>query len=213
MVGASGYYDDMDIAFVEEVQPSIGLDELFKMRDLKQRKLYFNDEVDQFMAAETQHHILQFNAEDKGKAVEDRQPIILYLSSPGGAVGPGFQLIDTILNSKTPVYTVNTGFQYSMAFMIGLAGHKRFATPNATFLMHDGSGIICDSGAKVQDRMEFERRLEDRTRKYILSRSKLTEEEYDSKYRVEWYLFADEAKEKGFCDYIIGTDCDINEIV
>ena len=41
----------------------------------------------------------------------------------------------------------------------------------------------------------------------------MTPEEYDSKFRVEWYMFADEAKEKGFTDYIIGVDCDIDEIV
>lgn len=47
----------------------------------------------------------------------------------------------------------------------------------------------------------------------LLSRSKLASEEYDSKLRVEWYMFSDEAKEKGFVDYIIGKDCDIDEII
>lgn len=61
--------------------------------------------------------------------------------------------------------------------------------------------------------MDFQRRLDERIKKYVLDRSKVTEEEYDSKVRVEWYLFADEAKEKGFCDFIIGEDCDIDEIV
>ena len=66
---------------------------------------------------------------------------------------------------------------------------------------------------KAQDQMEFNRRVEDRVKQYILSRSKLTSEEYDSKLRVEWYMFSDEAKEKGFVDYIIGKDCDIDEII
>ena len=61
--------------------------------------------------------------------------------------------------------------------------------------------------------MEFQRRVEDRIKQYILSRSKITSKEYDSKLRVEWYLFADEAKDKGFCDYIIGDDCDIDEVI
>lgn len=96
---------------------------------------------------------------------------------------------------------------------MGFAGHKRFATPSAKFLMHDGSNMVWDSGSKVQDRMDFQRRLDERIKKYVLDRSRVTEEEYDSKVRVEWYLFADEAKEKGFCDFIIGEDCDIDEIV
>lgn len=105
------------------------------------------------------------------------------------------------------------GYQYSMGFLIGLAGHKRYAMPNAKFLLHDGSNFVFDSGAKAQDRMEFNKKMESRIKDYILSRSKLTTEEYDSKYRIEWYMFSDEAKEKGFVDFIIGVDCGLDEIV
>ena len=100
-----------------------------------------------------------------------------------------------------------------MAFLIGLAGHKRFATSNAKFLMHDGSNFVYGSGTKVQDQMEFQKRVEGRIKDYVIARSGVTEKEYDEKLRVEWYLFADEAKEKGFVDHIIGVDCDIDEIV
>ena len=131
----------------------------------------------------------------------------------GGDVDAGFELIDTILASKTPVYTINLGYQYSMGFLIGLAGHKRYAAQNAKFLMHDGSNLIWNSGAKAQDQMEFQKRVEQRIKQYVIARSNVTSEEYDSKLRVEWYLFADEAKEKGFCDHILGVDCELDEIV
>ena len=61
--------------------------------------------------------------------------------------------------------------------------------------------------------MRFQQRVEGRIKQYVLSRSKVTSEEYDSNLRVEWYLFADEAKEKGFVDCIIGTDCELDEII
>lgn len=61
--------------------------------------------------------------------------------------------------------------------------------------------------------MEFQKRVEARIKEYVLSRSNLSSEEYDNKLRVEWYLFADEAKERGFTDYIIGTDCEIDEMI
>ena len=35
--------------------------------------------------------------------------------------------------------------------------------------------------------MEFNKKMESRIKDYILSRSNLTTEEYDSKYRIEWY--------------------------
>lgn len=141
------------------------------------------------------------------------KPILLYIASNGGSVDAGFALIDAIQTSKTPVYTINTGYWYSMGFLIGLAGKKRFAMPNATFLMHDGSNFIWTSGSKAQDQADFNRRVEARVKQYILDHSTLTSKEYDKKQRVEWYLFADEAKEKGFIDQIIGVDCDIDTVV
>lgn len=207
-----GYYDvDAEIE-LDEVDGA-RLAEVMYLKDLKQRKLFLNDEISSISAIEVVHHILQFNAEDKNLPVEQRKPIMLYVTSIGGSVDAGYALIDAILCSKTPVYTVNLGWQYSMGFLIGLAGHKRFTVPNARFLMHDGSSFVYDSGAKAQDQMEFQKRVEERTRAYVLSRSHLTPEEYDAKFRVEWYLFADEAKRCGFTDFIIGVDCDLDEVV
>lgn len=207
-----GYYDFQD-DFDELLVKNGLIDEMFYLRDLHQRKLFLNTDIDQLSVEDAVKHIMQFNREDKNVDVGKRQPIILYITSNGGEVDAGFELIDIILNSKTPVYTVNLGYQYSMGFLIGLAGHKRFATKNAKFLMHDGSNFVYGSGTKVQDQMEFQKRVEARIKDYILSRSKLTSEEYDNKLRVEWYLFADEAKEKGFTDYIIGVDCEIDDMI
>ena len=212
MKDEKGYYDieiDIERSLLEDGL----LDSIFYLKDLRQRKLIINTEIEQGTIAEAVRHILQFNAEDKGKEPQDRQPILLYLVSNGGDVDSGFELIDAIINSKTPVYTINLGYQYSMGFLIGLAGHKRYASQNAKYLMHDGSNFIYNSGAKAQDQMAFNKKVEERVKNYILAHSKLTSKEYDSKLRVEWYLFADEAKEKGFVDYIIGVDCDIDEVI
>lgn len=208
----NGYYD-IEFDFEGIMLDSGMVEEMFYLKNLKQRKLFLNEGINQSSISEIVKHIMQFNCEDKGTPVENRKPILLYVVSNGGEVDSGFELIDVIQNSKTPVYTINLGYQYSMGFLIGLAGHKRYATRNAKFLMHDGSNFIYDSGAKAQDRMKFDSRVEERTKEYILSRGNLTSEEYDSKFRVEWYMFADEAKERGFIDYIIGEDCDMDEVI
>ena len=207
----NGYYDiELDL----ELDTASGLlTDVFMIKDLKQRKLFLNTDIDQWNIEDAVKHILQFNKEDKDKPIEERQPIILYVTSNGGSVDAGFEVIDAICSSKTPVYTVNLGFQYSMGFLIGIAGHKRYAMKNARFLMHDGSSFAWDSSAKLQDQMEFQRRAEQRIKRYIMDHSNVKEKEYEDKYRVEWYMFADEAKEKGFVDYIIGEDCDIDEII
>ena len=207
-----GYYDiEMDI---DKILIDGGMvNELFYLKDLKQRKLFLSEDICQETVNDIVKNILQYNREDQGIDPKDRKPIRVYVASNGGEVDAGFELIDVIRVSKTPVYTINLGYQYSMGFLIGLAGHRRYAMHYSKFLLHDGSNFIYNSGAKAQDQMEFNRRVEDRVRQFILSRSKLTAEEYDSKLRVEWYMFSDEAREKGFVDYIVGEDCDIDEII
>lgn len=205
-------YYDIDIDWDFDLDGGC-LDDVFFIKDLERRKFYLNTNVDQYSIHAIARHILQINREDADIPREKRKPIILYIISNGGEVDSGFELIDIIENSVTPVFTVNLGFQYSMGFLIGLAGHQRFATKNAKFLMHDGSNFVYGSGSKVQDQMEFNKRVEQRIKEYVLSHSRVTEEEYDQKYRVEWYLFADEAKEKGFTDYIIGEDCGLDAII
>ena len=203
-----GYYD-FDFSFEDIMDGHMSVQELLYVKDIQQRKFFLTEGIEQATVDDVVRHIMQINKEDKGIPYEKRTPIIIYVASNGGEVDSGFELIDVIISSKTPVYTINMGYQYSMGFLIGLAGHKRFATKNAKFLMHDGSNFVYGNSAKVR----FDARVEERVREYVLSRSRVTPEEYDSKFRVEWYMFADEAKEKGFTDYIIGIDCDIDEIV
>ena len=206
-------YYDFDIDFEGIMMESGMVDEMFRLQDLRNRKLFLTDEISQISVGDIVKNILQYNCDDKGMAAEERVPILLYISSVGGSVDAGFELIDVIENSKTPVYTINLGYQYSMGLLIGLAGHKRFATKNAKYLMHDGSNFVYNSGAKAQDQMRFQGKVEDRIKEYILSHSKLTQEEYDANLRVEWYMFADEAKERGFVDSIIGVDCDMDAVI
>ena len=85
--------------------------------------------------------------------------------------------------------------------------------PNAKFLMHDGASCVFDSGAKAQDRMEFNRRVEQRIKDYVVRRTNITPDEYDGKLRVEWYMFSDEAKQRGVIDFIIGEDCLMSDVV
>ena len=203
------------IVMTEQIKQVLnyGLEDKFQLEDLKQRKLYINFEIDENLLNDITYHILRFNTEDKGLEISERKPILLYCVSNGGSVNDGFGLIDVILNSKTPVYTINLSYNYSMGLLIFLSGSKRFATQNATFLLHDGQNFMYNSSAKLKDAMKFEEQREQKIKEYVLSRSKLTSEEYDKNYRVEMYLYSSEAKEKGFVDLIVGEDCTIDEII
>ena len=195
---------------------NLGFGEEYEYEDLEKRRLYLNSEVDECVIDSMVYHILRFNREDKeaGVALENRRPILLYLNTPGGNVIDGYGLIDAIRCSKTPVYTINQALCASMGFLIFIAGHKRYSMPSAEFLMHDGSTFSFGSTSKVQDRMTFEKeQLEVMTKNYVMDRTKIDEKMYDEKYRVEWYFLPEEAFKLGVVDYIVGRDCDIDDIV
>lgn len=212
IINNMGYYDDTGVLETSLVDLGM-IEEMFFLKDLKQRKLFLQEDIEDETVYDIVRHIMQYNKEDIGIDAENRTPIILYIVTRGGDIEAGLALIDVIQSSKTPVYTVNLGCQYSMGFEIGLAGHKRYATRNARYLMHDGAIGIADSGSKVRDYVKFHEDIMERIKAFVLSRSNITSDDYDSKVRKEWYMFAEEAKQYGFIDYIIGEDCDISEII
>lgn len=195
---------------------SESLSDAFVLKDLQQRKLFLESDIDGFYSvSDIVKNIMQYNSDDdkNGIPVEERRPILLYIASPGGSLDAGMALVDAIISSKTPVYTINMGFAYSMAFLIMISGHKRFSHSNARFLLHDGSNFVYDSTSKVKDRMLFEEQSEERIKNFVLAHSTISSEEYDANLRKEWYMFPQEAKELGFIDHIIGEDSEISEVV
>lgn len=187
----------------------------FSIEDIENRRLFLNIEIDDSVIDSAVYYILRYNALDKNIPVEERKPITLFINSPGGSVVSGYALIDVIMASKTPVYTVNLGMAYSMGFLIFIAGNKRYSMQSATFLCHDGSSYGgVESLNKMKDRVEFETvQMENYTRDYVLERTIITEDEFERNRRREWYMYPLEAKEKGIVDKIIGLDCTIDEII
>jgi ATP-dependent protease ClpP protease subunit len=51
------------------------------------------------------------------------------------------------------------------------------------------------------------------TQEYMMTRTTIDNDLYDAKYRVEWYMLPQEAKQYGIVDYIVGTDGDIDSII
>lgn len=198
---------------LDSPKPSIDLGDVFYMQEYANRRLFLTDEIGSESVEDVCKAIMHYNIEDKDISPEERKPVILYLDTFGGEVTAGFKLIDVIQSSKTPVWIVNQCTCYSMGFLIYVVGHKRFASKNATFMMHDGSLKIGDSGSKARDYMVFNDKVEARTKEMILSVTKITSELYDSKFREEWYMFSDEAKELGIVDSIIGADCELDDVI
>lgn len=150
--------------------------------------------------------ILQYNREDVSIEPEKRQPILLYINSPGGEVGEGFPLVSAIELSKTPVYTVNVGEWCSMAFLIGIAGKKRFSLPYMTFLMHEASGFSVGKISSQAEKIDFDRKFNEVViKQVVLNHSKMTEEEYRRVATREFYMLPEEALKYGFIDEVVDS--------
>lgn len=198
----------------EKIVYSYCYEDKFQEEDLKERKLSLYGEVDGCAIDNIVYHILRYNRLDKGKPIQERKPIVLFINSPGGSVTDGFGIIDSLLTSETPVYTVNVASCNSMGLLIYLAGQKRYSMPHSEFLLHEGYSGAFDSSGKIQDRIRFEgEQVEAMVKEFVTSHTKIAPKEYDKNLRREWYFLPKEGKKLGVVDYIIGEDCPLSEIL
>lgn len=175
-------------------------------RRLKNREILWNDDIDD-ATIDIALYIKKWNDEDKDLAIEDRQPIKIFINSDGGYVTTVLHVIDMIHLSKTPVYTIGMGRVYSAGGLLLMAGHKRYIFPHTSCLIHDGSSGAIGSIGKMIDNLEFTKELEKRIKQYILSSTRITEEIYDQNYRRDWFMFSEEIIKLGIADEIV-TDID-----
>lgn len=191
--------DDVEGILGEQL-PDPGLLEYY--RRLKDREILWNDDVDESMI-EVSMCIRKWNIEDKGKSVDERKPIKIFINSDGGDLNTIMNVVDMIELSKTPVITIALGKAYSAGGLLLMAGDMRYIFKNTSCLIHDGSSGIYGTTGKMLDNLEFTKGLERRIRDYIISHTDIPDDLYDSNYRRDWFLFSDEMIRYNVADEII----------
>ena len=136
-------------------------------------------------------------------ALKDRQPIKIYINSPGGILTSTLTIIDAIKLSKTPVYTIAIGETYSGGFFTFLAGHKRLAYPHSSFLYHEGATANGGDANKFRNFAKFYEVQLEQLKQVVLNNSKVSEEEYEKHIKDDWWLTAEEALNYGIADEIL----------
>lgn len=196
--------------------PVVGSDDLYIeiIKDnLENRVLVLNEDINEGLLENYILHILKWNREDRDIPVEKRKVITIYINSPGGSNFDGFSLVDVIMASKTKIRGVCFGLAASMGYHILLACHERIAFKNSILLQHDGEITVSNTSSKAKDTMKFFDSMEVRTKNYVLSRTKMTEEFYDKVYEQEYWMYAQEARDLGCVDLIIGEDIELVDIL
>ena len=135
-----------------------GSDKLYEQivnENIQERKIIINYEIRKGEIDNVCLWLLKWASEDKGKSIESRKRITLYMASYGGLVVTGYNIIDIIESMTTPVDCIILDVAYSMGGLIPLACDRVIAFKNSTVLLHDGSTGGYGSTSKMRDIAKF----------------------------------------------------------
>ena len=171
-------------------------------KNLKNRKIIINEEIgDNLLETAT----LPFIEMDNDGTYK---PIEIIISTVGGEIYSGFNLVDQIENAKSPVTIHIMSMAASMGFLIAMAGKnnpnvKTVCHPFSVGLLHSGSQYMEGSAHAVKDTFDFSQHYEEKIKNYILTHTKIDENLYEKIERKEYWMDADEMKRLGIVDEII----------
>lgn len=193
-----------DVANLQLADPSL----VNFYNDLAHRTYWLNDEINNYTFDLVQY-IIRWNREDAGKPIKERKPIRIIIDCGGGALSVSETVSNIIKMSKTPVHAIALGYVASGASVVFLSCHKKFALPNAVFVLHKGScsGVSGTYDEIVAFAKDYEKQIETLIGFYI-ENTKYTEQEIVENIQTDWYIRAEEALEKGIVDEII-TSIDV----
>lgn len=177
--------------------------------DLNNRIIWVVGDIDESILAYSRY-IIEWNRQDNGIPIEERTPIRMYIFSPGGEVIPVLTLIDTILISKTPIYTYNMGMAYSAAGLLFMAGVKRYVLFYSKVMIHRLASGTEGSMKQLEDNLKQLKSIDETLRTLILKLTKISSVKYKKQQNNDWFIEAKECVELGIADKIID---DIDDII
>ena len=184
---------------------------LYYYESADNRILWLDSDVSE-TTVEIAKKIIYWNAQDDDASIADekRTPIKLYIVSGGGDAYSMLVVLDAILSSRTPVYTVNMGLAASAACVLLIAGHKRFAMPHSHALWHSGSGGLSGTMEQLQSATKHFDTMDAQLQDLFLSKTKIDLKTYKKQKDKDWYFTADQMLDGGLVDVIVSS---VNEIL
>lgn len=199
----------MDFEFLELPMKMSSLDPIqyqyFKQL-LQNRTIVFNTDIDENIIETVYLPLKDFEEDDS------TTPVTLILNSCGGSVHDSLFLAYYLSTYKKKLNVIVTGYAASMAAIILAGGGNnpnvhRVCYPSSYALIHDGYVSITTSESKsASDVMMFNELVDQQIRQFMIDHTKITSESYDNHARHQWFLTAEQMKEVGLVDEILGSD-------
>ena len=172
-----------------------------------ERTIIFNQEVDDRIVERVAIPLMDFEKDSS------QDPVTLIFATVGGSISDGFVLCNIIDQYKKPLNIIVLGYAASMGTIMLAAGAKnpnvtRKCYPFSYALLHAGSTAFSGETLSVEDTMEFNKKIDQKVRKFIISHTNVSEEEYTQHERKQWFFDADDMLKYGFVDEIIGKEVD-----
>lgn len=171
---------------------------------INHRTIVFNCDVQEDIIEKVFIPLREFEQE------ESNEPVTIIMNSIGGSVSDGFFLAHYIAQYSKPLNIIIPGYACSMAAVILAGGGKnenvtRYCFPCSYALIHDGYVALSAQETKTaNDIMAFNDNVDKQIRQFFVDNTNITEEEYDSHTRHQWFLTAQEMLDAGLVDKIYG---------
>lgn len=168
-------------------------------RLLKERIICVMGPIEDNMASSVIAQLLFLQSE------HNRQPIHMYINSPGGVVTAGLGIYDVMQYVQPPIATWCVGQAMSMASLLLSAGAPgwRHALPNSRIMIHQPSGSAHGQATDIQIHAEEILYLKKRLYNIYEKHTKQTFEVIESHMERDKFMNAEQAKEFGLIDTII----------
>ena len=176
----------------------------------KNRTFYIDFEVDDdYQLLEIAKTIINMNVAEKDTPIDELKPIYLWIMSYGGDLEQTNFFCDLVETSRIPIVTVAMGAAMSAAFLIFLAGKRRYAFKHSQLLIHSGSGQLTGTAEQIKEaQLNYNRQVEN-MKDYILARTTIDSKTFNKNKTKDWYLKADELVKYHIVDKLVENFDDI----
>ncbi|MBQ8894234.1 MAG: ATP-dependent Clp protease proteolytic subunit [Clostridia bacterium] len=178
-----------------------GRAETLNARLLKKRTVLAFGEIDEKVSCSIVSSLLYLASEDA------EAPVTLYINSSGGCETEILAIFDVMRSISCPVETVCVGKAHGLSALLLAGGEKgkRKAYANAEImLMQVGRDRTFGQASDIELETEHLLKAKNRINKLIASLCGRSEEQIRADLERKHWLYAEEAKEYGLIDQIIG---------
>jgi len=135
--------------------------------------------------------------------IVSKDPITLWISSPGGSCPAGLSIIEVMKEIGSPVITIISAEVCSMAAMISICGDKRLAFSTGVWMQHPLSSGQIDYLPYIKDRTAYLVKYNETMLKIMKEHTKLSLNDYKKIETGELWLTDNQLIEKGIVDKLL----------